>query len=188
MFILASNSPRRQELLSLIGVEYCIHSPEIDETANPGEKPIPFAERMSLDKAEAVAALHEDFDYMLTADTIVTYEDKILGKPKDDEDAFNMLKSLSGRHHEVVTAFTVKSKDRTVTKSVATEVHFKKLSDKEIRRYVETGEPSDKAGAYAIQGFASYMVESIKGNYHNVVGLPLTEVYNVLVDLGYDFE
>lgn len=187
MFILASNSPRRRELLSQLGVEFMVHSPDIDENVAEGEAPVEFAERMSYEKAKSVAELHTSFEFLLSADTIVTYEREILGKPKDDEDAFRMLSALSGRSHEVVTAFTLLSKDSSITKSVSTKVNFKKLTDEEIRRYIETGEPEDKAGAYAIQGFAAYMVEAIEGSYTNVVGLPLTEVYESLEKLGYDF-
>lgn len=187
MFILASNSPRRRELMSQLGVEFVVHSPEIDESVNEGEAPREFAERMSYEKAKSVAEIHSSYEFLLSADTIVTYESEILGKPVNDEDAFRMLSNLSGRSHQVITAFTLLTPSRSITKSVSTDVNFKKLTDVEISRYIETGEPEDKAGSYAIQGFAGYMVESIKGSYTNVVGLPLTEVYNALEELGYSF-
>jgi septum formation protein len=187
MFILASNSPRRQELLGLIGVDFKIHAPEIDEVRFEGENAIDFTMRISLEKAKHVAGFYDSFDFLLSADTIVLIDDMILGKPKDDEDAFEMLEKLSGKSHKVITAFTIMTQRSQINDCVATEVVFKTLTDEEIKRYIETGESSDKAGAYAVQGFAAYMVQEVKGSYTNVVGLPLSEVYVSLEKMGYKF-
>jgi len=187
MFILASNSPRRRELLSLIGIDFSIHSPDIDEIRKKDEKPVDFALRMSLEKAMHVFGFHEGFDFLLSADTIVVIDDEIIGKPKGDEDAFRMIRKLSGRTHKVITAYTIMNQRVSISEHVSTEVTFKTLTDDEIARYIETGEANDKAGAYAIQGFAAYMVESINGSYSNVVGLPLAEVYKSLEKMGYKF-
>jgi len=188
MFVLASNSPRRRELLSLLGIDFRVHSPEIEEKREPPETPLEYVKRISALKAECVAAFYSDFDFLLSADTIVVIDKGIIGKPEDDSDAIRMLKKLSGKTHRVITAYTLITKDKTFTEAVSTGVTFKKLKSEEIKRYVETGEAQDKAGAYAIQGYAAYMVEHISGSYTNVMGLPLAEVYSALEKNGYKFK
>lgn len=175
--ILASASPRRRELLALLGRPFSTLVPEIDETPLPGELPRPFAERLAAEKADAVAAE----GLLITADTIVVRDTDILGKPADRAHACEMLRSLSGRTHEVLTAVCVKSADRRQVFSVSTEVVFRTVGDAEIEAYVATNEPMDKAGAYAIQGGAAHMVRAINGSYTNVVGLPMCELHEALI-------
>ena len=175
--ILASASPRRRELLASLEVGFRVVIPEIDETPLPGEKPRAFVERLAEEKACAVDA----DGTVVAADTIVVQNDTILGKPTDAAHAREMLSSLSGKMHEVVTGVCVKSAARTVVFSVATEVAFRTLTADEIARYIATGEPMDKAGAYAIQGGAAHMIRSIQGSYTNVVGLPLCELHETLL-------
>ena len=175
--ILASGSPRRRELLATLGHSFAVVVPEIDETPLPGERPRAFAERMAEEKAAAV----DGEGVVVAADTIVVLGDKILGKPVDAADAREMLRLLSGRPHEVVTGVCVRSRNRTMVFSVGTEVVFRTLEEAEIKAYAATGEPMDKAGAYAIQGGAAHMVCAINGSYTNVVGLPLCELHEALV-------
>jgi len=175
--ILASASPRRHELLATLGLDFSIIVPEIDETAISGERPRTFAERMAKEKAGAVEAE----GVIIAADTIVVQNDTILGKPTDSSHAHEMLTALSGGHHEVITGVCVKNDAHAVIFSVGTQVVFRILEEAEIISYIATGEPMDKAGAYAIQGGAAHMIQSINGSYTNVVGLPLCELYETLL-------
>lgn len=179
--ILASASPRRTELMALAGIEFSVVPADICEDVLPGEAPVDHVLRLSREKADAVAAAH-DGRFFIGADTIVVLDGAILGKPVDDADAARMLASLSGRDHEVITGFTVFDRISSVhiSRSVCTDVTFKKLEEKEIAAYIATGCPMDKAGAYAIQGGAVHFVRSINGSYTNVIGLPMTELYEVL--------
>lgn len=175
--ILASGSPRRRELLAALGRPFTVVVPEIDETPRPGEKPRAFAERMAEEKAAAV----EGDGIVVAADTIVVLEGKILGKPVDATDARKMLRAFSGLAHEVVTGVCVKGRNHATVFSVGTEVVFRTLEEAEIEAYVATGEPMDKAGAYAVQGGAAHMVRAINGSYTNVVGLPICELHEALI-------
>ncbi len=175
--VLASASPRRRELLATLGLDFSIVVPEIDETPKPDEKPRAFAERLAAEKAGAVDVP----GIIIAADTIVVQDETILGKPTDEQHACEMLRSLSGVAHEVVTGVCVKSSERTVVFSVGTQVAFRAVKEAEIAAYVATGESMDKAGAYAIQGGAAHMVRRIDGSYTNVVGLPLCELYEALI-------
>lgn len=179
--ILASASPRRTELMALAGIEFSVVPADICEDVLPGEAPVDHVLRLSREKADAVAAAH-DGRFFIGADTIVVLDGAILGKPVDDTDAARMLAGLSGRNHEVITGFTVFDRISSVhiSRSVCTDVTFKKLEEKEIAAYIATGCPMDKAGAYAIQGGAVHFVRSINGSYTNVIGLPMTELYEVL--------
>ena len=183
--ILASASPRRTELMALAGIEFSVLPADIDEAVLPGEKPAEHVMRLSREKADAVAGTTKG-RFFIGADTVVVLDDRILGKPADDAEAFRMLSALSGRNHEVVTGFSVF--DRVsgihVTRCVRTEVTFKELSEGEIRAYIATGCPMDKAGAYAMQGGAVHFIRSICGSYTNVIGLPMTELYETLSELG----
>jgi len=174
---LASASPRRRKLLAALGLDFDIVVPEIDETPLPNEKPRAFAERLASEKAHAVSAE----GIVVAADTIVVKNETILGKPADAAHAREMLQLLSGATHEVITGVCIKNTTRTVVFSASTAVVFRKLEDAEIEEYVATGEPMDKAGAYAIQGGAAHMVRSIDGSYTNVVGLPLCELHESLI-------
>lgn len=179
--ILASASPRRTELMELAGIRFSVVPADICEDVLPGEAPADHVIRLSREKADAVASIKEG-RFFIGADTIVVLDDTILGKPVDTADAARMLSKLSGRDHEVITGFTVFDKVSGVhiSRSVSTEVTFKKLEKKEIAAYIATGCPMDKAGAYAIQGGAVHFVRSINGSYTNVIGLPMTELYEVL--------
>ena len=182
--ILASASPRRTELMTLAGLPFHVVPADICEDALPGEAAADHVMRLSREKADAVAATN-DGRYFIGADTIVVLDGAILGKPTDAADAQRMLSGLSGRDHEVITGFTVfdKTSGVHVSRNVCTEVTFKTLEPKEITAYIATGCPMDKAGAYAIQGGAVHFVRSINGSYTNVIGLPMTELYEVLQTL-----
>ncbi|MBI9020091.1 MAG: septum formation inhibitor Maf [Verrucomicrobia bacterium] len=175
--ILASGSPRRAELLRQAGLEFEIIVPQIDEAPLPGETPDAFVCRTAREKAESLPA---NSAVILAADTAVVDGARILGKPLDAEDAKNMLRSLSGRTHEVMTGVCLRFPEKTVCFHIETRVSFRTLSEKEIAAYVATGEPMDKAGAYAIQGGAAKMARRVEGSYSNVVGLPLCEVIEQL--------
>ena len=191
MLILASASPRRQELLRNAGIQFTVQPAEIDETPLAGELPRACAERLAKEKALRVARNRPE-GYVLGADTIVVIDGEILNKPQDANDAARMLRLLSGRAHEVITgvclvkpAMDVQaqfSADLAETVSETTRVTMCDLSDIEIRDYIATGEPMDKAGAYAIQGIASRWIPRIEGDYSNVVGLPVALVFRMLRD------
>lgn len=183
--ILASGSPRRRELLETIGIKDFIVRPAKGEE-NAGEYRVPedIVIALSRAKAQEVAALSEHDDIVIAADTIVWAGEKVLGKPKNAEDAEDMLRMLSGKTHEVYTGVTVICGDRMECEAECTEVCFRTLSEEEIRAYVEDGEPMDKAGAYGIQGKASLFVEKIIGDYFNVVGLPLCRLGQMLKAIG----
>ena len=179
--VLASASPRRTELMALAGIEFSVIPADICEEALPEEAPADHVLRLSREKADAIATTN-DGRFFIGADTIVVLDGAILGKPVDAADAKRMLTGLSGRNHEVITGFTVfdKISGIHISRTVCTEVTFKKLEDREIAAYISTGCPMDKAGAYAIQGGAVHFVRSINGSYTNVIGLPMTELYEVL--------
>lgn len=179
--VLASASPRRRELLRSRGIDFVILPSAIPEVPQPNESPAAFAQRMARDKATAVAASLETPAWVLGADTIVVADD-ILGKPRDAAEARSMLGRLSGRTHEVMTGVALIAPDRSTASAfhVVTRVAMRPLSAEEIDRYVQTGEPMDKAGAYAIQGGAASFVAEVTGSFTNVVGLPLDEVCAVL--------
>ena len=177
--ILASASPRRRELLGALGIDFKIQIPAVDETPKADEAPRAFAERLAAEKAEAISA--EPETVLVAADTIVVHNQKILGKPVDAEEAFSMLSALSGDAHEVVTGVCVRRGEKSTVFSVSTDVVFRNLERAEITAYIASGDPMDKAGAYAIQGGAAHMVLSIRGSYTNVVGLPLCELHQTLV-------
>jgi septum formation protein len=186
--VLASASPRRQELLKNAGVEFILRPANIPEVQHPGEAPQIFAERMAREKARAVFAETND-EYVLGADTIVTVgatgvsplqPELILGKPVDQQDAGRMLRLLSGRKHHVITGVCLIGPDSEDVRSETTAVYFSPLSDADIGDYIASGEPMDKAGAYAIQGAASRWISKIEGDYSNVVGLPVALVLQML--------
>jgi len=180
--ILASASPRRRELLRNAGFEFDIQASHVVEEIQPGERPEEFARRAARDKAMQVAASSPSGSIVLGADTVVVIDGETLGKPSDREDATRMLRLLSGRTHQVHTGIClVRAPDEIAAlKHETTLVTFRELDEEEIRNYVESGEPLDKAGAYAIQGLASKFVTRISGCYSNVVGLPVALVYEIL--------
>lgn len=183
--VLASKSPRRQELLNGIGVDFTVLTKDVDESY-PSKLPLlDVAPFLSLKKAKAFAdnELPENF-MVITADTVVIAENEILGKPKDRDDAFRMLELLSGKTHKVVTGVTVHTKDFTKTFSVISKVAFDRLDNQEIEYYVEKYKPYDKAGAYGIQEWIGYIgVSSVEGSYFNVMGLPTRKLYMVLKNI-----
>jgi septum formation protein len=183
MLVLASASPRRQELLRNAGFEFVVQPAKIPEELRNGEEPKAFAERLAREKALAVFQQRPN-DIVLGADTIVIVEGEILGKPRNDADAERMLKLLSGRTHQVITGVCLIGSRFSDTRSETTSVTMTLLSDEDIRAYVKTQEPFDKAGAYGIQGIASRWISRIEGDYFNVVGLPVSLVYRMLHEHG----
>ena len=185
--ILASGSPRRRELLEQIGVKnYRIVSPDVDEHVEGHPAPEELVELLSRRKAEAVGAKAGADALVIAADTVVALDGAILGKPHSREEAGAMLAALSGREHAVYTGLTVLQGDRVVTGHERTAVTFRSLTGAEIDRYVATGEPMDKAGAYGIQGLGALLVSGIRGDYCNVVGLPVFRLGGMLAGLGVD--
>lgn len=182
--ILASKSPRRREILETMGVCFEIDVADVDETVEETLTPVEAVCEISKRKAAAVLQRHKAEDcIVISADTVVVIDGKIIGKPKSAEDAFNILKFLSGRTHEVYTGFTVSGKGEEKTGFEVTKVHFKELCDDDIRRYIATGEPMDKAGAYGIQQKGNLFVEYIHGDYYNVVGFPISKICVTIKEL-----
>ena len=176
--ILASASPRRKELLEKFGVPFVIRAADIDETMDPTKSPYDEVGRVS--RLKALATAREADDILIAADTIVVCEGKVLGKPRDEAEAAEMLRLLSGRDHQVMTGCTVLRGESCVTFTEVTDIHFRELSEKEIAGYVASGEPMDKAGSYGIQGGAALFCERMVGDYYNVMGLPVCRLGQVL--------
>ena len=176
--ILASQSPRRKELLGLFRIPFEIRVADIDETMDP-EKSV-FDEVARVSRAKAEATPHESDDVVIAADTIVVCDGQRLGKPADEQDAYRMLRLLSGRDHQVMTGMCVLYRDKAITCTEVTDIHFRELSDKEIWAYIRTGEPMDKAGSYGIQGGAALFAEKMAGDYYNVMGLPVCRLGGIL--------
>jgi septum formation protein len=179
MLVLASASPRRQELLRNAGIPFEVQAAEIREETHPGELAKDCAERLAREKASAVAWQRPE-DVVLGADTVVAVDGEILGKPADKADAIRMLRMLSGREHRVITGVALVLRGKWFVASEITRVTFSEITEREISDYVATGEPMDKAGAYAIQGIASRWIPRIEGDYSNVVGLPVALVWSLL--------
>ena len=187
--ILASQSPRRRELLGQMGLKgFKITSPDVDETVDENLHPSLVVEELSLRKAKAVAAHADEDDLIIAADTVVALEGTVLGKPSDEGDAFTMLSALSGNRHYVYTGVTVIQGGKTVTQHEVTTVTFRDVEPEEIDNYSATGEPMDKAGAYGIQGKGALLVKGIAGDYANVVGLPVSPLFRLLLDMGVPLE
>ena len=184
--ILASSSPRRIELLRKLGLEFEV-MPPIWETKIISDDPVEVAEYIALEKARAVAGFLTE-GIVIGADTIVYVDGRMLGKPKDVEEAKMFLRMLSGKVHDVITGIALinAANNREIVDHEITKVKFRELSDEEINWYVSTGEPLDKAGAYAIQGLGCLFIEKIEGDFFNVVGLPLAKLYVMLKQMGYD--
>ena len=183
--ILASASPRRWELLGMAGIPLEVFPSQVDEKNIPGESPVEHVLRVAGAKAQEVSRSHPD-RWVLAADTVVVIDDRVLGKPRDRGEAEAMLTVLSNREHQVLTAYSI-LKGSSLQKRegvVITRVLFKALSAEEIRWYIRSGEPFDKAGGYAVQGKGAFMVREVHGSYTNVVGLPLCEVLEALRELN----
>lgn len=177
--ILASGSPRRADLLRSAGIEFDVCVTQVDEQVLPGETPTQYVRRLAAAKSAAVAKDHPR-TLVLGADTIVVVDGQILGKPEDELEAERMLRRLAGRAHEVLTGVSLRRGTREACRVVSTTVHFVELTDAEIEWYAASGEGGDKAGAYAAQGLGSRFVSRIEGSYTNVVGLPMSVVYEML--------
>ncbi len=182
--ILASASPRRSELLQRMGLDFVVRTAEHDETFNLSATPFDEVQRISVLKAQSVYPLCRDDDIIIAADTIVVCDGRIMGKPRSEADAFSMLRRLSGRNHEVITGLCVMHGDKTEVTAVTTTLRLRHLSDEEIRAYIATGEPMDKAGGYGIQGLAAMFIVGIDGDYYNVMGLPVCTLSTILRKLG----
>ena len=176
--ILASQSPRRQELLQLFHIPFTVRIADIDEAMDPQKAPYDEVARVS--RLKALAVERENDDIVIAADTIVVVNGTVLGKPRDEAAAKEMLMLLSGRDHQVMTGVTVLRGDRAETVTEVTDIHFRPLSENEIDAYVRSGEPMDKAGAYGIQGGAALFAEKMHGDYYNVMGLPVCRLWQML--------
>jgi len=185
-FILASASPRRRDLLDEVGLVFEVIPALVEEVPEQGREPAEETVRIALDKALWVATRQPPGRWVLGADTIVVVDNGILGKPVDEEDAVRMLKMISGRKHRVITGWVIVKSPGEVARTgfVESIVEIRKMDERTIRAYVKTGEPMDKAGAYAVQGIGAFMVKAVQGSYTNVVGLPLCEVVEALEDVG----
>ncbi len=183
--VLASSSPRRKELLALTGLHFSIDQSNYEETFTAGVSPRHLARRLSYEKARAVEKKYNNA-LIIAADTFIVCRGSLLGKPHTGSEALRMLTLMNGRSHSVITGFTVidTATGRRVSRSVQTKVWFRRLTKKEMLSYVRTGEPLDKAGAYAIQGLGSLLVEKIEGDYFNVIGLPLGSLTEALKKFG----
>lgn len=182
--ILASASPRRSELLGRMGLDFTVLTAPHDETMDPFADPSDEVARVSLLKAQAVLPRCQSGDIVIAADTIVVCDGLTMGKPRSESDAFSMLRRLSGREHQVMTGLTVLQDGFSETVTVTTGIRMRFLADDEIRAYIATGEPMDKAGSYALQGIAGLWVEEISGSASNVIGLPLTLTRRLLQEAG----
>ena len=180
--ILASQSPRRKELLGLFHIPFAVRVADIDETMDPALSPYDEVARVS--RLKALAVPREKTDIVIAADTIVVCNGQVLGKPADQADARRMLRLLSGRDHQVMTGMTVLQGDREFVCTEVTDIHFRPLSDREIDRYIATSEPMDKAGSYGIQGGAALFAEKLVGDYYNVMGLPVCRLSQILKELA----
>lgn len=179
--ILASASPRRKEILENTKLKFYIIKSDIDEIILEKEAPIQAVMRLAFEKSMDIASKNED-DLIIAADTVVVLDENILGKPKDKEEAYNMIRSLSGRTHEVITGISLVNLglSKKIIDYVVSTVKFKELSDEDIKDYIHTNESLDKAGAYGIQGYGAMLVEKIEGDYFNIVGLPISKLRDLL--------
>ena len=182
---LASKSPRRKELLKQIGLNFTVDISEIDERRFSHSSPLNLVKNLAKAKARIISKKHKDA-IIIAADTLVVLNKEIIGKPKSKRDAMQMLKKLNGKTHLVITGFTILDSKKEITEIVKTKVKFKKMTKKEIDDYVKTGEPLDKAGGYGIQGKGAIFIEGIKGDFFNVVGLPIYALSKALERSGVD--
>ena len=182
--ILASKSPRRRELLDRLGLAHTVISIDTDEWYPDDLSPVGIVSHISREKAAAAATMVAPEDVVITADTMVFLDDQRLGKPQDEADALRMLTALQGRRHTVCTGVTVRQGDRVLTESEATGVVFRPAEESELRAYIATGEPMDKAGSYGVQGKGALLVERLEGDFFNVMGLPVLRLSRMLAQFG----
>ena len=183
--VLASGSPRRRELLQRIGItDFDVRVPQTEENFPEGLSPSEVVEYISREKAASAAQLCTAEEIVITADTMVFLDQARLGKPRDEADALRMLTALQGRHHTVCTGVTVRRGDDILTQSETTHVYFRPASEAELRAYIATGEPMDKAGAYGVQGKGALLVEKLDGDFFNVMGLPVLRLSRMLAHFG----
>jgi septum formation protein len=182
VLILASTSLRRQQILTAAGIAFTVRAPNVPEEHRPYESSEEYVRRLAEQKAFAVTIAFGEV--VLAADTVVVIDEHILEKPRDAADALRMLRMLSGREHQVVTGICLRTESHKIVDAATTRVHFSTLSENEMASYVASGEPMDKAGAYAIQGLASRFADRVEGDYFNIVGLPISLVYRHLKELG----
>jgi len=183
VLILASTSARRQQILRAAGIPFVVRAPNVKEERGCDESPQDYVRRLAEEKAFAVP--RGAGEIVLAGDTVVVVDQHILEKPRDATDAARMLRLIAGREHEVITGICLRGDDRKIVDSATTRVHFVAMTESEIAAYVESGEPMDKAGAYAIQGLASRFIDRVEGGYFNVVGLPISLVYRHLRAMGF---
>jgi septum formation protein len=181
VLVLASKSPRRQQILRDAGIPFVLRAADVVEERRPGEPPVNYVRRLAEEKAFAVRL--DSGEIVLGADTVVVVDGQVLEKPRDGADAMRMLALLSGREHEVITGICLRSETRKIVDTAITRVRFVALTAEELEAYAASGEPMDKAGAYAIQGLASKFIDRIEGDYFNVVGLPVAVVYRHFKDI-----
>lgn len=183
--ILASGSPRRKELLEKLGIEFIVEPSGYEEDMGMSMSPKDLAKQLSSGKAKDIAQNYTDA-LVIGADTLIAFSGKVLGKPHTEDKAIETLKELSGREHSVITGYTIidTKTGKVVSDAIETKVYFRNLTEEEIKAYVATGEPLDKAGSYAIQGKGVLFVDKIEGDYNNVIGLPLTQIALALKDFG----
>jgi nucleoside triphosphate pyrophosphatase len=177
--VLASSSPRRRQLLEMLGLDIIVSPPRVQEIPLPNEAPSAYARRLARDKARAVPGA-----LVLGADTVVVVDDHLLEKPADAEDALRMLRRLQGRRHDVITSICLIANGTTLEAQDRTAVYFRSMDDAALRAYINTGEPMDKAGAYGIQGYGAALVDRIEGDFFSVMGLPLRLVLELLAQAG----
>lgn len=181
--VLASGSPRRQELLTRIGIrDFTVRVPQVEEWYPQGLTPPEIVSYISREKSQAVPS--EEDEIVITADTMVFLDGRRLGKPRDEADALRMLSALEGRHHTVCTGVTVRQDDRVLTRAQSTQVWFREATTEELKNYIRSGEPMDKAGAYGVQGLGALLVERIDGDFFNVMGLPVLLLSRMLAEFG----
>lgn len=183
MLILASMSPRRRDILTLAGYDFIVKPADIDESVPTGTPAREAVVMTAAKKADAAAADADEEDIILAADTVVCYDGKIIGKPRDENDAYNILRLLSGSTHTVYTGYCLRKGSERICGVEATDVTFRNLSDAEIKEYIKSGEPMDKAGAYGLQGRGCTFAARLNGDYFNVIGLPICKIHELLKEI-----
>jgi len=183
--VLGSGSPRRRELLTMMGLEFEVIKSDIEEVVEEGLSPAEVVRSLALQKAEDIIQKVSNDALLITADTIVVCQEKIMGKPKDEQDAYDMLKFLSGKKQSIYTGMVIwdKLKDKKHEIVGESTIYMKVLTDKEILDYIKTGDPMDKAGAYGVQTEGAVFIEKIEGDFYNIVGLPISKLYDVLKEI-----